>query len=139
LVPDSLAGLANNSDAGARSTQFQLDQFKQVRFGAGVSALCPQVEQASYRQNISSRESGQLLHLLVFPNLESALKITVELDDATPNCIGSYRILHKIGAGGMGTVYAALGSRLGHGVLQIELLHPTTAASPIVIFTRFGR
>jgi hypothetical protein len=70
---------------------------------------------------------------------ESALKITVELDDATPNCIGSYRILHKIGAGRMGTVYAALGSRLGHGVLQIELLHPTTAASPTVIFTRFKR
>jgi serine/threonine protein kinase len=53
------------------------------------------------------------------------------LTDSDPRKIGPYRLLYRLGAGGMGRVY--LGLSRGNRAVAIKVIHPFLAVDPVFV------
>lgn len=71
------------------------------------------------------------------PETELGINVTDELETPVPERLGDYRIVSRLGSGGMGTVYRAVHERMGREV-AVKLLRPEIQRNPQLL-QRFDR
>jgi uncharacterized RDD family membrane protein YckC len=74
------------------------------------------------------------------PNLTTPFAALLDPSEAMPDIVGGYRLRHRLGIGGMGTVYEAEHLQTGERV-ALKLIRPEFALTPEVVdrFRREGR
>jgi len=85
----------------------------------------PDVQQAVMRLLRAANQSGQFLNQSVWQRREPAV------EEGT--CIGAYKILRELGAGGMGVVYlTARADKTFERVSALKLIHPAYTSAPLL-------